>query len=54
MEIQEKKNFFINIYKEKMKKFKADKFYFFSDQYLINIINLDFVLPLALLWVIKL
>ena len=38
----DKKNF-INIYKDNMKKIKADKFYFFSDQYLINIINLDFV-----------
>ncbi len=37
-----KKNF-INTYKNNMKKIDADNFYFFSDEYLENIINFDFV-----------
>ena len=35
------KDKFIKIYKDNMKNLKAEKFYFFSDEYLKNIINLD-------------
>jgi len=35
------KDLFLKIYKENMKKIAADKFYFFSDQYISNILSLN-------------